>query len=124
MLLWLSLPGVVARGSTRSAPALLLSLHLLHLVTPAKQPASGLASSVQRALPRAMLNPPSYHSLTFTHVQLREDLGRLPDSATDAQYEDVPVEAFGEAMLRGMGWTEGMGLGRKVIEVGSSSLPG
>jgi G patch domain and KOW motifs-containing protein len=24
----------------------------------------------------------------------------------------MPIEAFGEAMLRGMGWKEGMGVGR------------
>lgn len=27
-------------------------------------------------------------------------------------YEDMPIEEFGKAMLRGMGWTEGMGVGR------------
>ena len=31
------------------------------------------------------------------------------------------MEAFGEAMLRGMGWTEGRALGRKDMEV---RLPG
>ena len=50
-------------------------------------------------------------------MQLREDLTRLPDSATEAQYEAIPVEAFGEAMLRGMGWVEGRALGRKDMEV-------
>lgn len=27
-------------------------------------------------------------------------------------YEAVPVEAFGLAMLRGMGWSQGEGIGR------------
>lgn len=27
-------------------------------------------------------------------------------------YEEMPIEEFGMAMLRGMGWTEGMGVGR------------
>lgn len=34
-------------------------------------------------------------------------------------YEAMPVEAFGEAMMRGMGWQEGKGVGRhpdKVVE--------
>lgn len=43
---------------------------------------------------------------------LRDDLARLPDAADAEAYESMPVEAFGEAMLRGMGWTEGGGVGR------------
>ncbi|KAF8443919.1 DExH-box splicing factor binding site-domain-containing protein [Boletus edulis BED1] len=31
----------------------------------------------------------------------------LPDIATTDDYERVPISAFGAAMLRGMGWTEG-----------------
>lgn len=44
----------------------------------------------------------------------------MPDMATEAEYEAIPVEAFGEAMLRGMGWIEGRALGRRDMEV---SLP-
>jgi hypothetical protein len=32
-------------------------------------------------------------------------------------YEDMPIEEFGKAMLRGMGWTEGMGVGRNRKQV-------
>ncbi|KAF8132429.1 DExH-box splicing factor binding site-domain-containing protein [Boletus edulis] len=32
----------------------------------------------------------------------------LPDVATTNDYERVPISAFGAAMLRGMGWTEGV----------------
>lgn len=32
--------------------------------------------------------------------------------STDADYEVVPVEAYGVAMLRGMGWKAGEGIGR------------
>lgn len=31
-------------------------------------------------------------------------------------YEAMPVEAFGEALLRGMGWSEGRAVGRNVKE--------
>lgn len=44
---------------------------------------------------------------------LRRDLKSLPPEASLEAYEAVPVEAFGEALLRGMGWHEGRGLGRK-----------
>lgn len=43
---------------------------------------------------------------------LRRDLESLPPQASLDAYEAVPVEAFGEALLRGMGWHEGRGLGR------------
>ncbi len=32
--------------------------------------------------------------------------------STDADYECVPVEAYGLAMLKGMGWKQGEGIGR------------
>ncbi len=31
--------------------------------------------------------------------------------STDADYERVPVEAYGLAMLKGMGWKQGEGIG-------------
>ncbi len=37
----------------------------------------------------------------------RRDVLRRPDSATMEDYERVPVEQFGEALLRGMGWKPG-----------------
>ncbi|KAM4695870.1 G-patch domain and KOW motifs-containing protein [Rhinophrynus dorsalis] len=40
------------------------------------------------------------------------DVGLRPDSAEAADYEVVPVEQYGMAMLRGMGWKEGEGIGR------------
>ncbi|KAM9341827.1 G-patch domain and KOW motifs-containing protein [Pholidichthys leucotaenia] len=35
-----------------------------------------------------------------------------PESSTEADYESVPVEAYGLAMLKGMGWKKGKGIGR------------
>ncbi|KAI6123425.1 DExH-box splicing factor binding site-domain-containing protein [Pisolithus croceorrhizus] len=45
-------------------------------------------------------------ALTETDA-LRQDVDALPDCATEEDYARVPVSAFGLAMLRGMGWTEG-----------------
>ena len=36
----------------------------------------------------------------------------LPDMSSVEAYEAMPIEEFGMAMLRGMGWKEGMGVGR------------
>lgn len=38
---------------------------------------------------------------------LKQDVEDLPDIATAEDYERVPIAAFGAAMLRGMGWTDG-----------------
>lgn len=37
-----------------------------------------------------------------------------PADAQDIAYDEMPVEEFGSAMLRGMGWTEGLGVGRNI----------
>ena len=50
-------------------------------------------------------------------AQLRDDLARLPDSAALDAYDSMPVECFGEAMLRGMGWTDGAPVGRNAAAV-------
>ncbi|KAL0256213.1 DNA primase large subunit Spp2 [Diplodia seriata] len=41
------------------------------------------------------------------------DYELAPDVATLEDYEAVPVEQFGAAMLRGMGWKEGEAIGRR-----------
>lgn len=38
--------------------------------------------------------------------QLKSDLASLPDAPSSREYSHVPVEDFGKAMLRGMGWDE------------------
>lgn len=43
--------------------------------------------------------------------KLRLDVAMRPDPCTAAEYEQMPVEVFGEAVLRGMGWTEGAPIG-------------
>ena len=36
----------------------------------------------------------------------KKDVAGLPDTASLEEYAAMPVEIFGEAMLRGMGWSE------------------
>ncbi|KZT23912.1 hypothetical protein NEOLEDRAFT_1157046 [Neolentinus lepideus HHB14362 ss-1] len=43
----------------------------------------------------------------------KQDVAELPDEATPADYERIPVSQFGAAMLRGMGWKEGQAASRK-----------
>ncbi|KAG7668162.1 hypothetical protein KSW81_002061 [Nannochloris sp. 'desiccata'] len=43
---------------------------------------------------------------------LKLDLEQLPPEASLDAYEEMPVESFGEALLRGMGWQEGRAIGR------------
>ncbi|KAK9467814.1 DExH-box splicing factor binding site-domain-containing protein [Lipomyces arxii] len=42
----------------------------------------------------------------------KADVESRPDEPTLEDYEHVPVEEFGLALLRGMGWKEGEGIGR------------
>ncbi|KAG8554704.1 hypothetical protein GDO81_003869 [Engystomops pustulosus] len=50
--------------------------------------------------------PDGYEDGDKVNVSLR------PESAEAADYEVVPVEHYGMAMLRGMGWKEGEGIGK------------
>ncbi|KAG8447821.1 hypothetical protein GDO86_015067 [Hymenochirus boettgeri] len=60
------------------------------------------------SIPLLMQNrvPDGYEDGDKVDVRLR------PESAEAADYEVVPVEHYGMAMLRGMGWKEGEGIGR------------
>ncbi|KAJ6628056.1 hypothetical protein lerEdw1_014717 [Lerista edwardsae] len=60
------------------------------------------------AIPLLMQNqvPDGYEKGEKVNVGLR------PESSTEADYEEVPVEAYGLAMLKGMGWKAGEGIGR------------
>ncbi|WEW61287.1 DNA primase large subunit Spp2 [Emydomyces testavorans] len=42
----------------------------------------------------------------------RDDVARRPEPASLADYAAIPVEQFGAALLRGMGWKEGQPVGR------------
>lgn len=43
---------------------------------------------------------------------LNGELTSIVIQSTEADYDRVPVEAYGMAMLKGMGWKEGVGIGR------------
>ncbi|KAG2428963.1 hypothetical protein HXX76_011207 [Chlamydomonas incerta] len=47
----------------------------------------------------------------------KESVEELPDVADLDAYDAMPIEEFGRAMLRGMGWEEGMGVGRNRRQV-------
>ncbi|XP_021733974.1 protein MOS2-like [Chenopodium quinoa] len=48
--------------------------------------------------------------------KLRNNLDKLPEDEGFDQFEEVPVEGFGEALLAGYGWRQGMGIGRNAKE--------
>lgn len=53
----------------------------------------------------------------FELRKLKEDLRNLPDAPEEMnEFEDVPVEGFGLALLSGYGWKEGCGVGRNSKE--------
>ncbi|KAM9324910.1 G-patch domain and KOW motifs-containing protein [Gastrophryne carolinensis] len=60
------------------------------------------------SIPLLMQNrvPTGYEDGDKVNVDLR------PESAEPANYDQVPVEQYGMAMLRGMGWKEGEGIGK------------
>ncbi|KAM9112933.1 G-patch domain and KOW motifs-containing protein [Pangshura tecta] len=69
---------------------------------------SGTKADPNLAIPLLLQNrvPDGYEDSDRVDVSLR------PESSTEADYEVVPVDAYGVAMLRGMGWKAGEGIGR------------
>ncbi|XP_014899725.1 G-patch domain and KOW motifs-containing protein [Poecilia latipinna] len=64
--------------------------------------------SLNLSIPLLMQNkvPDGFEDGDHVKVDLR------PESSTEADYESVPVEAYGLAMLKGMGWKKEEGIGR------------
>ena len=54
-------------------------------------------------------------------VAFKRDVQSRPDSASLDDYAAVPVEEFGAALLRGMGWKEGEDMGKRKGEEASKS---
>ena len=52
---------------------------------------------------------------------LKRDTESRPDAPTMSDYANMPVEEFGAALLRGMGWKQGMGAGKN--RQGPTSAP-
>uniref|UniRef100_A0A7N0RH97 G-patch domain-containing protein n=1 Tax=Kalanchoe fedtschenkoi TaxID=63787 RepID=A0A7N0RH97_KALFE len=48
--------------------------------------------------------------------KLKYDLHRLPEDRGFAEFDEVPVEGFGAALLAGYGWVEGRGIGKNAKE--------
>ncbi|GMI63860.1 modifier of snc1, 2 [Hibiscus trionum] len=46
----------------------------------------------------------------------KEDMERLPEDRGFEEFEDMPVEGFGKALLAGYGWVEGRGIGKNAKE--------
>ncbi|OJJ44677.1 hypothetical protein ASPZODRAFT_134762 [Penicilliopsis zonata CBS 506.65] len=51
----------------------------------------------------------------------RADVASRPESASLDAYNAIPVEEFGAALLRGMGWKEGQAIGRGQYSAGAPS---
>ncbi|KAK2753585.1 hypothetical protein FQN54_007362 [Arachnomyces sp. PD_36] len=60
----------------------------------------------------AQNNEEEYDDRQDETTSFREDVASRPDMASLDQYAAVPVEEFGAALLRGMGWKEGQPVGR------------
>ncbi|KAI1925202.1 DNA primase large subunit Spp2 [Ophidiomyces ophidiicola] len=64
---------------------------------------------------------PDAHNEYDETRSFRDDVAHRPDSASLADYTAIPVEQFGAALLRGMGWKEGQPVGRGRYSNTSSS---
>ncbi|KAK9059386.1 hypothetical protein SSX86_022006 [Deinandra increscens subsp. villosa] len=49
-------------------------------------------------------------------MKLRSDLRRLPDDSGLGEFDNVPVEDFAGAYLKGYGWRQGRGIGKNAKE--------
>lgn len=45
-------------------------------------------------------------------LSFKDDVENRPDETSMDAYEKIPVDEFGAALLRGLGWNEGEGIGR------------
>ncbi|XP_061187487.1 G-patch domain and KOW motifs-containing protein-like [Saccostrea echinata] len=68
----------------------------------------GKVDNTDLAIPLLMQNkvPEGFETDEKLDVSLR------PDEPEEADYEEIPIESFGVAMLKGMGWKEGDGIGK------------
>ncbi|KAG9455060.1 hypothetical protein H6P81_007964 [Aristolochia fimbriata] len=53
---------------------------------------------------------------TIMLEKFRQDMKSLPDEQGFEEFEAVPIEGFGAALLAGYGWSEGKGIGRNAKE--------
>lgn len=77
----------------------------------------GANGSAPLTLPMLQQNqPPGMEQYATEKEKLLHDLKQRPDEATLESYNQIPVEEFGIALLRGMGWKEGMAVGRQIYD--------
>ncbi|KAI9795357.1 MAG: hypothetical protein M1833_007205 [Piccolia ochrophora] len=80
-------------------------------------------------LPGPQGSTPSFNNQPTSSTPLNEtdlfkaDVSSRPDSASFDDYAAVPVEEFGAALLRGMGWKEGDTIGKRREAAGASNKP-
>ncbi|TKA72785.1 hypothetical protein B0A49_03539 [Cryomyces minteri] len=84
--------------------------------TSAASHSSATTTDDQRAF--AALTGEKTHSIRVVSASnedeaFRRDYGSAPDMATLAEYEAMPIEEFGAALLRGMGWKDGDPIGKR-----------
>ncbi|CAI9111913.1 OLC1v1012256C1 [Oldenlandia corymbosa var. corymbosa] len=83
----------------------------------ATDPASADSMSYGLNLRKSDSNPSSdVNEVDPFLKKLRDDMERLPEDVGLNEYEDMPVEDFGRALMAGMGWVEGRGIGRNAKE--------
>lgn len=58
-----------------------------------------------------------FNALAHEDDSFRSDVASRPDSANLDEYAAVPVEEFGAALLRGMGWKEGDVVGKRKDQI-------
>ncbi|GBG90266.1 hypothetical protein CBR_g50444 [Chara braunii] len=58
-----------------------------------------------------------YHQQQLDAQAMQREIDSLPDVDDTETYETMPIELFGEALLRGMGWEQGKPLGRRADSV-------
>jgi len=66
---------------------------------------------------------PSLHSIVLPEEhKVRTDVAQRPEMASLQAYAAVPIDEFGWAALRGMGWQEGRAIGRRRDSAGNRGV--
>lgn len=70
-------------------------------------------AAVNEILTDAVCNTSAgFNNLAIPLTEKQVDVDLCPDEGYEEDYERVPIEQFGLAMLRGMGWKDGQGIGK------------
>lgn len=69
------------------------------------------------------LSEPAISDFANEDEKFRADVASRPDVATLEDYGNVPVEDFGAALLRGMGWKDGEAIGKRRAGIAAPKEP-